>query len=181
MIKHHINKVKKFFTEPKIPYGLFALALLVMGGVGYAALWLGQAAQPPLIVDSTHFAIGDTIGVGGFALKVESFRVDYNGDSVLKPSSGDEFLIPTIDVTNHTAVTQDLIPLLFFYIQDAQGNVYHINAVPLQTDQTSQILPGETVREEIGFEVPQTINHPALYFQHGPVGTPLVAVDLAER
>jgi len=93
---------------------------------------------------------------------------------------GYEFVIPTIVITNHLATTLELIPLIYFYVKDSAGNVYHVTAVPTATDQlTGPILPGEKVREEIGFEVPVGIDHPALYFERGTVGHPVIAIDFA--
>jgi hypothetical protein len=76
----------------------------------------------------------------------------------------------------------EMIPLLYFYIKDGAGNVYHPTAAPIMTDQlTGPLLPGETVREEIGFEVPQNIDHPVLYFERGTPGHPVIAVDLISK
>lgn len=177
-MKKYIQQFTHLFTEPRVPYGLFFVGLVIAVAVGYGAAESGRSAPAPVLF-SAHYAVGDTILTDGVAVGVESVRADTKGYPGFTPMPGYQFLIPMVDITNHLATNLELIPLLYFYIKDKEGNVYHSTAVPTNTDQlTGPILPGEKVREEIGFEVPQNIDHPALYFERGTIGHPVVAIDL---
>jgi hypothetical protein len=183
-MKKYSKRFKDIFTQPWIPVGPFFISLGFMAVATYIAIQLGQFSQGSkiAIVSAEHHAIGENIVAGNSALKVESVRYDTTGNQVLKPEAGNEYLMPTVDITNHSNENLQLIPLLFFYIKDSQGNVYDITAAPIHNDQlTGPILPGETAREEIGFEVPTGIDHPALYFEPGTTGDPVVAVDLSSQ
>ncbi|HVN26213.1 MAG TPA: DUF4352 domain-containing protein [Candidatus Paceibacterota bacterium] len=180
----HINTVgrnaKKIFTEPKVSYGILVVALLCMAAVSKLALDIGSSQSEGIrAVPSAHYSVGQAVNANEIALTVDGFREDVEGLPYLKPDAGNKFLIPTVSITNHTASQFDLIPLLFFYIKDAEGNVYDITAAPIHTAQvTGPILPGETVKEELGFEVPANIDHPTLYFERGTPDHLVVAVDL---
>jgi hypothetical protein len=177
----HTERFKNFFSEPRVPYALFFAGIMLAAAVSYLASELGRYV-PPQSVLPAHYAVGDTIETDGVAVSVESVRYDTKGYPGFTPMPGYEFLIPMVDITNHLATNLELIPLIYFYIKDKAGNVYHITAVPIVTDQlTGPILPGENVREELGFEVPQGIDQPTLYFERGTVGHPVVAINLASH
>ena len=174
------NRLQRLFAKPRVPYGLFFIGIVLAALMGYAAVELGRyAPQSPATVPATHFAVGGTIETDGVAVSVDSFRFDTKGYPGFTPMPGYEFLIPTVTVTNNLATNLELIPLIYFYVKDSAGNIYHVTAVPAASDQlTGPILPGEKAREEIGFEVPVGVDHPALYFERGTAGHPVIAIDL---
>jgi len=173
------DRLQRIFTKPRVPYGLFVLGVPLAAAMGYAAVEFGRYAPPTAAAPAKHFAVGDTIETDGVAVSVDSFRYDVKGYPGFTPMPGYQFLIPTVTITNHLATNLEMIPLVYFYIKDSAGNVYDVTAVPITTDQlTGPILPGEKVREELGFEVPVGIDHLALYFERGTVGHPVVAIDL---
>jgi len=65
---------------------------------------------------------------------------------------------------------------------DSAGNVYVVAAIPSQGAQFSgSILPGDTIREELGFEVAQHVSDLTLYFEPGTVDRSMFAVDLTPQ
>ena len=175
-----MQRFKNFFTEPRVPYGLLTIGIILAMIVGYAAVGSGRLAPLPAPTTPVHYAVGDTIQTDSIALKVESFRFDLKGVPGFAPMPGYQFLMPMVTIANRTNTNFELIPLLFFYIKDSKGNVYHPTAAPIVTDQlTGPILPGEKVREELGFEVPVGTRNPALYFERGTAGHPVIVIDLA--
>jgi hypothetical protein len=178
-MKKIISFLKNIFTKPQIPSGLFIIGIVLAAGVGYTAVALKYLHESSVQIISLHHVAGENIETDGVTLTMESFRVDTKGVPGLAPSSGNEFIMPMVDITNHTNADLEMIPILYFSIKDADGNVYHPTAVPLMTDQlTGPILPGEKVREEIGFEIPLNSKDPALYFERGTPNHPVVAIDL---
>ncbi|MDR3581982.1 MAG: DUF4352 domain-containing protein [Candidatus Pacebacteria bacterium] len=183
MMKIQTERLKRMFVEPRVSYGVFFAGIVLMAAVSFAAIVSGydRALLEPTPVASLHDAIGETMTAADVAFTVNGFRTDAKGVPGLSPMPGYEFLIPAVTLTNNTGADLEMIPLLYFYIKDSEGNVYHPTAAPIMTDQlTGPILPGETVREEIGFEVPLGIDRPALYFERGTPGHPVVAVDLTD-
>lgn len=60
--------------------------------------------------------------------------------------------------------------------------MYTIAAIPSRGAQFSgSILPGDTIREEIGFEVARDALDLTLYFEPGIADQTMIAVDLTER
>jgi hypothetical protein len=190
-MKIQTQRLKRIFVEPQVSYGFFFGAIILVAAISFAAIVFGHdraALAPALSASATtdtfastsaHHAIGETITIDEIAFAVQSFRIDAKGVPGLAPMPGYEFFIPTVTITNNTGATFEMIPLLYFYIKDPEGDVYRPTAAPIMTDQlTGPLLPGETVREEIGFEVPLGIDRPALYFERGTSGHPVVAVDL---
>ena len=89
--------------------------------------------------------------------------------------------MPMVDVTNHTNAGLEMIPLLYcyFYIKDADGNVYQPTAAPIATGQlTGPILPGKKCAKRSASKCRSILKTPVLYFERGTPGQPIVAVNL---
>lgn len=174
---HLKSRLKSFFVEPKVPYGLLLAGLLITTIVVLIAVRQNRFIAS--INPFRHHTMGETVDVNGVSVRVESFRYDTKGKGPFIPQPGNEFLILTIDIQNNTDADFELIPLAYFYIKDAAGNVYNVTDAPVQNSQlTGPILPHENAREEIGFEVPGHIVRPALYFERGTPDHLVTAIDL---
>lgn len=102
------------------------------------------------------------------SLRVESVREDSVGALPFVPRDGYTFIIPTLVITNRSSTTRDLIPTLALYIKDADGNVYNMAVAPLNTEQFGgPMLPYDTVRQEMAFEVKKSAKDLVMYFETG--------------
>ena len=172
------DKLKRIFIDPKIPFGWFLFAVLA---ASLAGVWASPYFLPEKNVSNPfkHYSVGETLNTGSVEFRVESFRTDQQAAPPYILNAGNQYLIPTISLTNKTNSNFELIPLLYFYIKDAGGNIYHLTDAPVKIQQLAGPVPAqETVREEIGFEVPKNIQNPTLYFEQGTTGHLVLAVDL---
>ncbi len=102
------------------------------------------------------------------SLRVERVREDPVGALPFVPHEGNTFIIPTIIITNLSSTTRDLIPTLALYIKDSEGNIYNMAVAPLLTEQFGgPILPHDSVRQEMAFEVKKNATHLVFYFEAG--------------
>ena len=171
-----MKSLKQFFLEPKIPYGVFIVIIIIL----LLVIWFGniKGNEIKLLGLIDIHRIGDNINTPNFSVNVSSLRRDSVGGGPLVPKPGYEFIVPTISVQNMTDEPIDFIPLLFFYIKDSEGNVYNVTSVPSQTNQLSgPILAHDKLKEEIGFEIPKTAKGLKLYFEPGTTKY-VVVVDL---
>lgn len=180
MIKKIPRRLRTFFTVPKISLGVFALFLVATIFITWFSLIIGYQTKRTDLAE--HQQIGETIVASGMTFVVESVRRDMVGAGPLAPRPGYEFVIPTISITNTGAVPIELAPLLHFHVRDREGNVYVVAAIPSEGSQFSgTILPGDTLREELGFEVAQDASDLTLYFEPGLTDRSMFAVDLTPR
>ena len=153
------------------------VALIIMAGVSsYVTILSTQKRNSSL---SKHYSIGQNVNINDVSLNVESLRYDIRGSASNQLKSGYQYLITTVVLTNNLASNFEMMPLLYFYIKDGQGNIYNVSVADIYGEQlTGPILPGESVREEIAFEVPINVDKPTLYFQRGTPDHAVVAFDL---
>ena len=174
------NTTKKFFSEPKISFGMFfGFMFLVAVAVWYGAV-KGNQVRISNIQDK-HY-IGEVVNTPDISLQVESVRVDKIGQPPIVPLPGYKFVIATVSLQNNGDKPFDLIPLLYFYLKDKDGNVFDVVAVPSPTNSLSgPILPHDKIREEIGFQVLENATDLRLYFNSGLPSNNVVAVDLVNK
>lgn len=174
------EKIKIFFTRPKISLGVFLLFITLSLCVGWFAATTGDKEQRSNL--SLVHRIGEQVQTNELTLSVESVRHDETGAGPLTPRAGYEFIIPTITLKNTSETSFDLIPLLYFHVKDTAGNVYTIVAIPSESNQLSgPILPHDMIREEIGFEVAKDAQGLSLYFDPGTQNQQTVVIDLEKE
>ncbi|OHA83702.1 MAG: hypothetical protein A2408_00340 [Candidatus Yonathbacteria bacterium RIFOXYC1_FULL_52_10] len=180
MLKKNLHAIRAFFTVPKIPSGIFVLFLLAAILVTWFSVMTGYQTKESDLAQ--HHKIGETLTAPGLTFAVESVRQDAVGAGPLAPRPGYAFIVPTIEITNTGTTPIELAPLLHFHVRDRAGNVYVVAAIPSQGAQFSgSILPGDTIREELGFEVAQHVSDLTLYFEPGTVDRSMFAVDLTPQ
>lgn len=146
-------------------------------GISWQFSIRGVSLREAIVADRYH--LGEEINSGGLSLVVESVRRDDKGSGPLKPIEGNEYVIVKINLKNNTSKSFDFIPLLFFHLKDSAGNVYESTAVPTDGAQLSgALLPQDSIREDIGFEVPKKTGNLVLYFEPGTPGKPTLSIDL---
>jgi len=174
------EKIKIFFTQPKVSFGVFLLFIALSVGVTWFAGAVGEKEQRSNLL-ATH-GIGEKIQTRELTLSVEGVRRDEIGAGPLVPRAGYEFIIPTITLKNTSEKPFDLIPLLYFHIKDNKGNVYNVVAIPSDSAELSgKIPPHDMIREEIGFEVIKGAQGLLLHFDPGTFDQQTVVVNLEQN
>lgn len=113
------------------------------------------------------------------ALTVHTLREDLVGAGPLTPPQGMKFVVADLTVENISTSSIQIIPLLNFYLKDEAGHVYRNSAVISSHEMLSgEILPGDKLREEIGFAVPKDDQRWWLYYEPGMAGAQTFVVEL---
>ena len=131
-------------------------------------------------VHSPHqYALGARIIQGSVAFTVHGVRTDDTGIAPFNPLPDDRFVITELTIENLGTTTLDIIPLFNLHIKDLLGNVYSVVAVPSEKDMLSgPLLPSDTLREEVGFEVKKSAEGLRLYYEPSDKKSGIIIVDL---
>jgi|GEM_PF-5992664 len=174
------KQIKIFFTDRKVSVGFLVTSLVITAIISSFATIAGTQKRESNL--STHYQINQEVNVRNISLAVESVRYDTSGSPANQLKPDYQFLIATITLTNNQDINFELMPLLFFYVKDAQGNIYNVSTADIYGEQlTGPILPGENIREEVAFEIPISVTKPVLYFERGTPDHAVVAFDLFKR
>lgn len=178
MTKTRLSRAaRSLFVSPRIPIGVFAFFILCTMAITWYAIATSSRQLPP----PPTSRIEETVSLPGTDLVVESVRRDASGAGPLTPHPDNEFIVVMVTLVNTSERTFELVPLLSFHIKDAAGNVYNVTAVPSDSNQLSgPLLPHDTIREEIGFEVPKGASGLRMLFEPGTPGHDVALIDLTE-
>ena len=115
------------------------------------------------------------------ALTVHGVRNDVIGAGPLTPRKDTRFVIVDLSLENLASTTLDVAPILNFHIKDSAGWVYNSVAVPSMHEMLSgALLPGDILREEIGFEVATSATGLRLFYEPGRNEEGQFIIDLHE-
>ena len=161
-------------TLINVLYGIIVVLLLSQAYL--LSLYLGNLRREHAPVMSK---MGERVISGDAALTVEALREDQTGEPPFTPLPGDHFEIAEFTLENLGTTTLDVIPLANFHLKDKFGYVYSVVAVPSDKDMLSGPLqPGDTLREEIGFEVRNGAEGLRFYYESGRRKDGMIIVDL---
>jgi hypothetical protein len=125
--------------------------------------------------------IGERAHEAGLALTVSSVRTDDVGAPPFSPREGYRFVVADVTIENLATSSIDISPLLDFHVKDSEGNVYNVAVVPSEKEMLSgTLLPGDSLREEIGFEIKNNKHGLRLYYESGRMSDQIVVVDLLQ-
>ena len=110
----------------------------------------GETAQ-------TAFEIGDIIEIGDLGLVVNEITFPA-GDDFTQPDEGKNFIVVDLSVTNNTDSSQSISSLLQMELKDATGQSYDVDLMASVAaggaSPDGELAPGETLRGQVGFQVP---------------------------
>jgi hypothetical protein len=153
------------FQVPEDVAGLVFVFDADVWGTGKVFVELGS---DPLTVDvpadlpgeqAQHmFAIGDTIEIGDLTLTVNEVT-NPPGDDFSKPDEGNIFVVVDVTITNGSSEAANVSSLMQMSLKDDTGQVYDLDlmasAASGGTTPDGEIAPGETIRGQVGFQVPE--------------------------
>lgn len=113
----------------------------------------------------TVYKVGDQVKSGDFIFTVNEVKRD-TGSDFIKPDDGNVYLIPNVTIENQSSKEANISTLLQMYVKDGEGNKY----TPAMTaDATGKVdgelLAGEKVKGDVGFEVPADADELYLYYE----------------
>src|SRR3990170_1922481 len=123
----------------------------------------GEAPEPG--------TVGQTIRNGNFELLVHSIEDPYEGsDEFFQPEPGNRWVVVDVSITNVSTEAQDYAPF-DFKLKDVDNFEYDPGFVDLpQSLSSGSLLPDDTVRGRIGFEIPASSDIVRLIFNPGFFG-----------
>lgn len=135
-------------------------------GKGEVSVNLGTvplAIQPPedleIIPSFEIYQVGQPIEISD--LQIQALGVSYpTGTDIVKPKEGFKFAAVEIQIENQGNTVQEITSVLQMYLKDETGQKYtfHLGAQSLLESglPDDELQPGEKVRGEIGFQVPES-------------------------
>ena len=152
-----------FQTPVDAPGLQFVFDASVFGG-GRIFIDLGDepiAVEPPAqLAGETGvetFAVGDVIEIGDLGLTVHGVTFPA-GDEFSQPDEGHRFVVVDVAVENRSTAAQTISSLLQMELKDATGQTYDVDLMAEVasggTSLDGELAPGETLRGQVGFQVP---------------------------
>ena len=136
-------------------------------GLGEVSVDLGStpiAMEPPADLNLAHsqqvYKIGDLIEISDLAIQV--IQVTYPaGNDFVKPKEDYKFAAVDVQVENMGDTTQEISSIVQMYLKDSTGEKYtfHLGAQSIVDSglPDDELQPGERVRGQIGFQVPENV------------------------
>jgi hypothetical protein len=136
-------------------------------GLGEVSVNLGStplAIEPPQDLDLANqqkvFQIGEVVEISGLAITVLGSSYP-SGTDVIQPKQGYKFVGVDVQVENLSSDVQEVTSIVQMYLKDEFGQKYtfHLGAQSvLDTGlPDDELQPGERIRGEIGFQVPDDV------------------------
>ncbi|NOZ71637.1 MAG: DUF4352 domain-containing protein [Chloroflexi bacterium] len=154
------------FQVPQDASGLVFVFDADVFGTGKVFVELGPkpvSLQPPKGVlgeeKQTTFAIGDVIEVGDLVVIVNNVAFP-PGDEFNKPDKDNKFVVVDLTLKNNGSKSVAISSLLQMSLKDTTGQKYGVDLMATVASGGStpdgEIAPGEKVRGQVGFQVPES-------------------------
>lgn len=138
-----------------------------------------ESAAAPSIAD-TAYKVGDQVKSGEFVFSVNAIRKD-TGSGFIKPKADHVYLIPNVTIENQSQKEANISTLLQMYIKDGDGNKYTPTITQDATGKVDgELLAGEKVKGDVGFEVPSKATELFLYYEASWLTGKTIKVQLSE-
>ena len=170
---------------PENPEG-FEAALVQECGSQFADIidelgsdFLGGEAPTATVAPPEPGTVGQTIRNGNFELLVHSIEDPYEGsDEFFQPEPGNRWVVVDVSIANVSTEAQDYAPF-DFKLKDVDNFEYDPGFVDLpQSLSSGSLLPDDTVRGRIGFEIPASSDIVRLIFNPGFFGEGRIDIEL---
>ena len=129
----------------------------------------------------TTFEVGDIIEIGDLVLVVNSVTFPA-GDDFNQPDDGKKFVAVDLSITNNTDSAQAVSSMLQMNLKDATGQGYSIDLTALVatggTSPDGELAPGETIRGQVGYQVPVAVQGLVFVFDGDIFGSGKVFVNI---
>lgn len=157
-------------------------------GTGKVFVDLGTdpvSVEPPAdiagVTSQQTYNVGDVIAMGTTTLTVNEIQYPA-GDDFSKPDAGFKFLVVDLTIENKGAEAISVSTLLQMSIKDPGGQKYDVDFMATAASGGSspdgEIAPGEKLRGQVGFQVPENATGLVFVFDADVWGTGKVLVAL---
>lgn len=172
------------FQVPQDATGLVFVFDASIFGTGKVFVELGPepiAVEPPAQLageqEQIMFAIGDIVEIGNLTLTVNEVTSP-PGDEFNKPNAGNKFVVVDVTLGNKGAEAENISSMMQMHLKDATGQKYDLDlsasVASGGTTPDGELAPGEKMRGQAGFQVPENAQglvfvFDAEVFGHGKV------------
>jgi hypothetical protein len=130
------------------------------------------------------YAVGDVIEIGQMALTVN--EVTYPaGDDFNQPDEGKKFVVVDVTFENKASEAKTLSTIMQMTLKDTTGQGYDVDlmatAVADGSSPDGEIAPGETIRGQVGYQVPEDAEDLMFVFDADVFGHGKVFVELPQQ
>ena len=118
----------------------------------------------PTAAALVYHKIGDTVKAGTWTITINSVKTDPGGqyDS---PKAGDTYLVIDVTAVNNDSKTDQFSSFIAFNLKDSTGQQYTQSFASIGTLPDGEVAPGDKVRGQIPFEIPQSQHSFTLSYQ----------------
>lgn len=140
-----------------------------------------QPVQAPTAVVPQNYKVGDIVAIGDSVMTVLGWE-NIPGDDFSKPDAGKKFVAVELLIVNNSQSAISVSTLMQMSMKDNTGQKYDVDFMASTATNGSsvdgELAPGEKVRGEIGFQIPETAQGLQFVFDDSLFGTGKVFVDL---
>lgn len=135
----------------------------------------------PVSQQSTEFAVGDTVKLGDWQVKVYGVQDPYvSQNEFLTPADGNRYVVVDTEVTNKSDESQIVSSVMCFELRDETNRSYDITI----TDDTNKSVDGDVAagasrRGNLSYEVPETSKKLQLQFKCDLFGSGSALINLS--
>jgi hypothetical protein len=177
------------FQVPEDAAGLTFVFDADVFGTGKVFVNLGAepiSVEPPSDLmageqEQETFAIGDVIQIGDSTLTVNSAD-EVPGSTYNKPDTGNKFIVVDLTIQNNSSDSAAISSLLQMSLKDSTGQKYEVDLMAQVasggTSPDGELAPGEKVRGQVAFQVPEDATGLVFVFDADVFGTGKVFVSL---
>ncbi len=163
MVKSKTKKLVGNIVSYKKSFFYIATTVLFMIAVFSAVFYRYQTIKLKTIVNTyqlKQWQPGEIIQDDRFSFSFNSVRYDtVQVPGFWELEQGKQFVIVNISFKNNSSITYQLSPITSMTILDDNANNYHVSsAVDIHNSLGGPVNPGETVRGEVGFTLPDSIH-----------------------
>lgn len=127
------------------------------------------------------YKVGDVIAMGTSTLTINEILFPA-GDQFIKPNEGNKFIVVDLTIENKGTTAITVSTLLQMWLKDDAGRKYDVDLMATSASGGStpdgEISPGEKVRGQVGFQVPENATGLVFVFDADVWGTGKVFVAL---
>ncbi|MGV9001943.1 MAG: DUF4352 domain-containing protein [Candidatus Saccharimonadaceae bacterium] len=187
--KREWKHLKKFKNENHLLFTAFIVLLsagIIINSVYMYQLTKNSAKQNNqaatlTVPDSAKYLTSHQAGANSaLQVKVSNVTETDKVDRAFTILPDETMLIASIEITNTTTDTQQLIPVSQLYVRSSEGDYSALHASSFVTTPlaATELAPGKTASGQISFNVPKQVAHPLLYVDTGWGNTVPIVFDI---
>lgn len=152
----------------EIPLGATGLVFVYddsIFGTGKIFVYLGDApylvAVPAELEGESQqqiFNIGDVVSIGGIDIFINEVTFP-TGNEYSSPELGNRFILVDVSITNNRSEAASISSYMQMELKDSTGQTYTMDftaqAVSNATGPDGELAPGEMIRGQVGYQVPE--------------------------